>query len=287
MRRSGGTAKLGLWLLPAGLCALLAAGAAQAQTPSPLGEWQYSAGIVLKQRFDPDHPKWEELLGFGGEYLPRFQGANAYHVEPGPTIDIRYRNLAFLSTGEGLGVNLLRNNNYRAGVALTYDLGRDEGTDLAKLHGLKDLSASPELKFFGEYVFFPVITRVDVRTGFGGHGGWIGDASVYLPVLGSKKFFVFAGASVTLADKDYMAHEYGVTQQESTASGLPVYTPGGGLNSAGIGANATWIFADHWFADLVCAATDLIGPPAESPLTSERLQYAVSLNLAYDFRWTP
>jgi outer membrane scaffolding protein for murein synthesis (MipA/OmpV family) len=273
-------------------CAALAAlavpaGSAWAQTPSPLGEWQYSAGQVLRTRFDPNPPKWDKLVGFGGEMLPRFEGSNDYHFEPGPTIDIRYRNLAFLSTGEGLGVNILRGMNYRAGVAMTYDLGRNEGNDLAKLHGLQNLSASPELKFFGEYVFFPVITRLDVRTGFGGHGGWIGDASVYLPVAGSKKFFVFAGASVTMADDDYMKHEYGVTPQESTASGLPVYTPGGGLNSAGIGANATWIFADHWFLDVVGAATELLGPASESPLTYERWQYAVSLNIAYDFRWTP
>ena len=287
MGRSGGPAVIRLWLLSAGLCTLFVASAAQAQTPSPLGEWQYSAGIVLKQRFDTEHPKWEELLGFGGEFEPRFEGSDTYHFQPGPTIDIRYRNLAFLSTGEGLGVNLLRGMNYRAGLALTYDLGRDEGTNLARLHGIQDISASPELKFFGEYVFFPVITRLDVRTGFGGHGGWIGDASVYMPVAGSNKFFVFAGASLTMANDDYMRHEFGVTQQESTDSGLPLYTPGGGVKAAGVGANATWIFADHWFLDLVCAASDLLGPAAESPTTDERWQYAVSLSLAYDFRWKP
>ena len=287
MRRSGGPAVLRLCVLPAVLCALFAAGAAQAQTPSPLNEWQYSAGIVLKQRFDPEHPKWEELIGFGGEFLPRFEGADSYHVEPGPTIDIRYRNLAFLSTGEGLGVNLLRDINYRAGVALTYDLGRDEGNDLAKLHGLKNLSASPELKVFGEYVFFPVITRVDVRTGFGGHGGWVGDASVYMPIMGNKKFFVFAGVSLTLANDVYMRHEYGVTPQESMMSGLPVYTPGGGVKEAGVGANATWIFADNWFLDVVGAASNLMGPAGSSPTTDERWQYAVSVNIAYDFRWKP
>ncbi len=33
---------------------------------------------------------------------------NDYYIEPGPTIDVRYRDLAFFSTGEGLGVNSLR-----------------------------------------------------------------------------------------------------------------------------------------------------------------------------------
>lgn len=259
------------------------AGAAHAQTPSPLGEWQYSAGIVLKQRFDPHPPHWEKLIGFGGEMLPRFEGSDGYYFEPGPTIDIRYRNLAFLSTGEGLGVNLLHNDNYRAGVALTYDLGRQEGNDI-HLRGLGDVSPAPEFKFFGEYVFFPVIVRADVRNGFGGHGGWIGDASVYMPVAGTQKFFVFVGGSVTMAEDVYMEHNFGVDQVQHQKSGLPLYSPGGGLKSAGVGANATWIFRDHWFFDTVVGGTELLGPAAGSPTVDEKFQFALSLSLAYDFR---
>ena len=40
-------------------CGLLCAAApVLAQTPSPLGEWQYSAGQILRMRFDPNPPKW-------------------------------------------------------------------------------------------------------------------------------------------------------------------------------------------------------------------------------------
>ena len=265
------------------LTSLFFSGAASAQTPSPLGEWQYSAGIALKQRFDLHPPHWEKLIGFGGEMLPRFEGSDRYYFEPGPTIDIRYRNLAFFSTGEGLGINLLRNINYRAGVALTYDLGRQEGNDI-RLRGLGNVSPAPELKFFGEYVFFPLITRVDVRTGFGGHGGWIGDASAYLPVAGTDKFFVFFGGSVTIADENYMQHNFGVDSVQAAQSHLPVYTPGGGLKAAGVGANATWIFHEHWFLDAVAAMSTLVGPAASSPTVDEKRQCAFSISLAYDFR---
>lgn len=271
------------FLAAAGLALWCCSGPLQAQTPSPLGEWQYSAGIVLKQRFDLHPPHWEELVGFGGEMLPRFEGSDRYYFEPGPTIDIRYRNLAFFSTGEGLGINLLRNVNYRAGVALTYDLGRQEGNDI-HLRGLGDVSPSPELKFFGEYVFFPLIVRADVRSGFGGHGGWIGDVSAYAPVAGSDKFFVFIGGSVTMAEDDYMRHEYGVDQTQHQQSGLPLYAPGGGVKAAGVGTNATWIFREHWFVDAVFGASLLLGPAAGSPTVDEKMQMAFSLSLAYDFR---
>ena len=266
-----------------GVLALASSFPARAQSPSPLGEWQYSAGVVLKKRFDLNPPHWEYLLGFGGEFLPRFEGSNNYYFEPGPTIDIRYRDLAFFSTGEGLGVNLLRGKNYRAGFALTYDLGRNEGT-YYRLRGRTNLSPSAAPKLFAEYVFFPVIVRGDVRHNLGGVGGWIGDASAYLPIMGNNKFFVFAGASVTLADKNYMDHDFGVDQQTSQNTHLPVYTPGGGAKSAGIGTNMTYIFGQHWFLDGVFAATRLLGPAGSSPTVDDKWQYAASVSVAYDFR---
>ena len=262
------------------VCAALPA---LAQTPSPLGEWQYSAGQVLRQRFDPHPPRWDKLIGFGLEALPEYEGSNHYHFEPGPTIDIRYRNLAFLSTGEGLGVNLLRGMNYRAGIALTYDLGRSEGTAYP-LHGLGNLSASPAVKVFGEYVFFPAVLRTDVRYNVGGVGGWTGDVSLYSPVAGNDHYFVFVGGSVTFADQNNLQHLVGVTEQESMATGDPVYTPGGGLASAGLGVNATYIFSEHWFLDGVFAYSELIGPAASSPVVESKEQFAFSLSLAYDFR---
>ena len=267
-------------------CTLLAAAApVLAQTPSPLGEWQYSAGQILRMRFDPNPPKWDTFLGLGGEVLPEYEGSSQYHFEPGPTIDIRYRNIAFLSTGEGLGVNLLHSANYRAGIALTYDLGRSEGEGTAyPLRGLGNLSASPALKMFGEYVFFPVVVRGDVRYNVGGVGGWTGDLSVYSPVAGNEHYFVFVGGTVTFADQNNLQHLVGVDQQESLQTGEPVYTPGGGLASAGLGVNATYIFSKHWFLNSVFAYSQLLGPLGNSPVIERQQQYALSLSLAYNFR---
>jgi len=258
--------------------------AALAQTPNPLNEWQYSAGVVLKKRFDPDPPHWEALLGFGGEMLPRFEGSGSYYFEPGPTIDIRYRDIAFFSTGEGLGVNLLRSVDYRAGVALTYDLGRSEGT-YYRLRGRGDLSPSPTVKTFAEYVLFPAILRVDARYNVGGVGGWIGDASLYSPVAGNDHYFIFAGGTVTIADRTNMRHAFGVDAQQSMNTGQPMYTPSGGFKSAGLGVNATYIFNEHWFLDGVAAATRFIGQASNSPVVEDKWQFAFSLSLAYDFRW--
>ncbi|HKR47940.1 MAG TPA: hypothetical protein VJU59_51150, partial [Paraburkholderia sp.] len=56
-RRSRATQRASL---AAAACALAAlAPRAEAQTPSPLGEWQYSAGIPLEKMFQPNRPDFE------------------------------------------------------------------------------------------------------------------------------------------------------------------------------------------------------------------------------------
>jgi hypothetical protein len=40
-------------------------------------------------------------------------------VEGGPVINIHYLDIAFISTGEGVGYNVLRGDHYQLGIALT------------------------------------------------------------------------------------------------------------------------------------------------------------------------
>src|SRR5450432_3207549 len=79
-----------------------------AQTPSPLQEWQYSGGIILARLFDPDLPRFRTILGLAAELQPAYSGSRAYRVEGGPDINFYYRDIAFISTGDGIGVNVLR-----------------------------------------------------------------------------------------------------------------------------------------------------------------------------------
>lgn len=253
-----------------------------AQTPSPLPEWTYSAGQLLRTNMSPTIPKWSVFTGLSAAYTPRYDGADEHHVLGGPTIEIRYRDVAFASTGEGIGVNLLRGKNHRAGVAMTFDLGR-RAVDSDDTNGLGNVNMSPELKFFGEYLFFPVVLRADARRALGGHNGWIGDISAYMPVYGKEKFFVFIGPSVTLADDQYMSRYFGVTPAQSSASGYPTYTAHGGLKSVNAGGSATWLMTDHWVMNVIAGGQRLLGDAADSPLSLDRIQYATTLTLGYQF----
>jgi outer membrane scaffolding protein for murein synthesis (MipA/OmpV family) len=261
---------------------------ASAQTPSPLQEWQYSGGIILARLFQPDLPTFRTVLGAAADLAPIYDGARDYRTRGGPVINIHYKDVAFLSTGEGLGYNFLHGDHYQFGVSMAYDLGRKERDDLTNLHGMGDIGVAPVAKIFGSYVLskrFPMILRVDARQFIGGAEGAIGDAGVYMPLPGSSKTFVmFAGPSISLATHHYLQTMYGVSPEQSLASGHPVYEiPHAGTAAAGVGFSATKFVTSHWLLNLDAAVSQIRGSAAESPIVENRTQKTLALSV--DYQW--
>jgi outer membrane scaffolding protein for murein synthesis (MipA/OmpV family) len=258
---------------------------ALSQTPSPLQEWQYSGGIVLERLFEPDLPEWRVVLGVAAEAKPLYDGASLSRVQGGPVINIRYRDIAFVSVGEGVGVNLLHGENYRAGVLIGYDLGRRVSDDLGHLRGLGDIGRAPAVEAFASYAIskeFPLVLRGDVRQIVGGADGLVADVGAYMPLPGSsKKLIMFAGPSVTYANHRYLQKEFGVTPAQALASGYPVYDAHAGTNAMGLGFSATRFITDHWLINMDAAVDRLLGSARESPITQRTVQRALALSFAY------
>lgn len=257
-----------------------------AQTPSPLQEWQYSGGIILARLFEPDLPRFRTILGLASELQPAYDGSRAYRVEGGPVINAYYRDVAFISTGDGIGYNFLRGDHFQVGVSMTYDLGRKVTQDYANLHGMGDISPAPVAKLFGSWVIsrkLPLILRVDARQFIGGAQGAVGDIAVYTPLPGSSKTFVmFAGPSVTLATHHYMQALYGVTPQQSAASGHPVYEiRHDGTSAAGVGFSATKFIGEHWLLNLDAAINQIRDNPSRSPIVERTFQRVIVLSVNY------
>jgi outer membrane scaffolding protein for murein synthesis (MipA/OmpV family) len=271
----------------AAVIASLHAGAAFSQTPSPLQEWQYSGGIVLTRLFQPDQPEWREVAGVAADLQPVYDGSRAYRALGGPVINIQYSDIAFASTGEGIGVNFLRGAYYRVGAAISYDRGRIERDDYSNLRGFGNISPAPVAKLFASYVLskdFPMVVRVDVRELLGGANGAVADVGAYMPLPGSSKQFVmFAGPSVTLATHHFFQSEFGVTPAEALASGHPEFDPHAGLEAAGIGFSSTKFFGEHWLLNLDGAYSKLLGSAGRSPVTERSALHVVTLSL--DYRW--
>lgn len=260
--------------------------AAHAQTPSPLQEWQYSGGVILARLFEPNLPDWRTVVGLAAEVQPVYEGARAYRVSGGPDLLIYYRDAAFISTGDGVGYNFLRGDHYQLGLGMTYDLGREQKDDLTTLRGMGDISPAPVAKLYGSVVLskkLPLILRFDARQFVGGAEGAVGDAAVYIPLPGSsKRFVMFAGPSITVADHHYLQSLFGVSAQQSLASGHPEYLiTHNGTAAAGVGFSASKFLGKHWLVNLDAAISQLRGDPANSPIVERRTQRVIALSFSY------
>lgn len=275
-------------LLLSALCLCGLSRTALGQTPSPLQEWQYSGGVILARLFQPDLPPYLTVLGVAAIAQPAYDGSRASHITGGPVINVQYRDIAYLSTGQGIGYNFLRGDHYQVGVSMGYDLGRRESQDEANLHGMGDIAPAPVGKLYASWVLsrhLPLILRVDARQYIGGAQGAVGDVQIYTPLPGSSRTFVmFAGPTLTLATRHYMQELFGVTPQQAAASGHPVFEiRHNGTLSAGIGFSATKFLTPHWLLNLDAAYSELRASPRRSPLVEAADQRVLALSVAYDW----
>lgn len=273
--------KRGLRLLFCG--AALAAFPALAQTPGLTPEWHYSEGHLLDAYAHDELPKWDRVVGLATSVESKYEGGDAYKASAGPTFDIRYRDIAFASAGEGFGLNLLHTKTARAGFALVYDLGRDEDSDHF-LTGMGDISPAPAVKVFAEYLLFPVTARIDLRHYFGGPGGYAGDLSLYMPLGGKENsFFVFAGPSMTFGDADYLRHSFGVSPKQSALSGYSEHALGAGVRSYSFGVSGGVFLSKHWIWEGFVAGEKLVAGACSAPFVQQCGQFNFSTTVAY--RW--
>lgn len=254
-----------------------------AQTPSPFSYWQNSAGIVLAPLGGP-LPEYGVSLGGGAAMTPTYEGSNRYTLEPAPVIDIRYRDLAFLSLGDGLGVNLIRGDTYRAGIAVGYDIGRDQHLN-QRLNGLGNIDPSAVPRVFAEIGLLPLVLTFDLRHSIGGPQGLIGDIGLYVPVVGREDLVAFVGPSVTFADAHYMQSYFGISTAQSMASRshFPIYQAQGGLKDATLGATVIYHFTEKVFTDVSATWERLTDSAGNSPIVQDRDQFGLSLTLGYEF----
>jgi outer membrane scaffolding protein for murein synthesis (MipA/OmpV family) len=270
------------WALVGAFALVFVSGGARAQSLAPLLDWQNSAGIVLRSLGGPI-PDWEITVGGGGGVLPAYEGSNSLRFAPALLLDVRYRDIFFASSGEGVGVNLIHGNYYRAGVALAFDPGREHNA-ATRLSGTGNIDPAPEPKIFAQFAIVPVVFTFDVRYRATSQQGFVGDVGVYMPVIGTKSVQVFVGPSVTLADDRYMNAYFGVSPRHSAPhSQFHTFEAHGGLKNANFGVTALYHFTDHWFVDVDAGIERLLGSAAESPLTQTKWGVGANASVAYTF----
>lgn len=229
--------------------------------------------------------EWRFTIGGGGLFAPTYLGSNNYELDPLPILDIRYRDRVFLSTRDGLGANLLPRGNWRAGPVLKYRHGRDQDDDAA-LHGLGDVDPAGEIGGFVHYDLRPFTMGAEVRQGFGGHEGMIGDLFFTWTTLFNDRTQLSLGPKVTLGSSDFTESYFGIDANQAARSGYQRYEADGIFVSYGLGASLTYQLGDGWALGGFAGVDRLEGDAADSPIVDQAgsaTQGRVGLSIGYSF----
>jgi outer membrane protein len=170
-------------------------------------------------------------------------------------------------------------------VKLQFPRKESSHTDL---RGLGDVGWTLEAGAFAEY--WPVRWlrgRVELRQGIGGHTGLVSDLAADLVMPVTPQLTLSGGPRLMLASAAATSPYFGITPAQSAASGLPVYTAGGGgLHAFGAGSQARYEWSPQWATHMFIEYQRLAGDAANSPLVVQRGsrdQIQVGIGATYSF----
>lgn len=232
----------------------------------------------------PSNDGWGLTVGAGGLMAPIYEGDDDSRVSILPNIQVTYGDDLFASVQDGLGYRAINTETFRAGPIARIKFSRSEdgdqplavtGDDTTDLIGLNDVDTSIELGGFVEYEVAGLTLSAEARQAASGHEGFVAD----LGVKWSGRYMAFGppliwsvGPRIRLVDDAYNDAYFSVGDAQSTASGLPVHTAGGGVHSYGISATAILPLDrdETWTAVLFAGYDRLAGDVADSPLVQLR-----------------
>ncbi len=288
-------------LYRAGAAALIAAGlgAAHAQSnvstqPETPAQGEPAAPLAAAASA-PAVPKFEGALGLVLAYKPAFSGSSDRKISPNLAGFIRYGRITLTGSGgfttqrqddveRGLDAELLRRDRVRVNLSFRYDQGRSE-SDSDQLRGMGNIKATVRTRLGLRWQPAPQwsLSLASSLDALGNGGGYTVEANVSRSFILDARQRVSLSAGLTGAGDRYLQTWYGVTAEQSARSGYPVYKPSEGLRDVHTGVTWRIEVNPQWAGFAALGATRLLGPAADSPLTSQVNSYSISAGIARRF----
>lgn len=233
---------------------------------------------------------WTLTLGVEGRVLPQFDGSKNNVLRPVPIFRLRKAGTPeqFRSPRDGGGVAIIDTWKIKIGPSIKVKLPRKE-SDTPDLRGLGDIGWTLEAGAFAE--FWPATwlrTRAELRQGFGGHEGLVGDLSADLVLPLTERLTFSAGPRLTAANAAAISPYFSISSAQSVASGLPAYSAGSGIKSYGAGLQVSYEITQRWRSHWFLEYERLAGDAAKSPLVTQRgsldqIQVGIGVTRTFDF----
>lgn len=225
-------------------------------------------------------------IALGAQAVPSYPGADNFSIRPLFDISMARGDdlYEFEAPDESFGFPLVRTGDLSFGPALNLEGSRtadDVGTALPKV------GFTVEAGVFAQYSLSDDFRlRGEVRRGLGGHEGWIGNFGADYVARQGDDWLLSVGPRVTFVDDNYASAYFSVAPEDSAASGLPAYSAGGGVHSAGATVGYLRQLTPRWGIYSYAKYDRLVGDAADSPIVRQygsRDQLSGGLALSYTF----
>lgn len=220
-------------------------------------------------------------LGLGARLAPDYFGASDRSLGPTGSFSV---NELVLPGGLGFGTRDARplepGFGFRGGFRY---IGTRSASSNPELAGLDRIGSAVELG--GGLTHATEFSRVyaEIRRGFGGHRGWVGEVGADAVLRPAPGLVLTAGPRALWGDRRFTRTYFGVTPAESLASGLAAYAPSSGLVSVGAEVAALYDFGNGWGMQGALTWDRLRSRASASPITRSRNQYGARLVLTRRF----
>jgi outer membrane scaffolding protein for murein synthesis (MipA/OmpV family) len=228
-------------------------------------------------------PTWEVSIGGGAAGGPVYPGAARYRTEPIFLGSLAYRGLAYLGPA-GLGSSEIFSPGFHYGPVIDFSGGRNETSD-KHLRGLGDITPTIAAGAIGLWRFegfelIGIVRQAVIHTNYGLLGRVQFDRRITL-IPGTLT--LLAGPEADFGNGRYERTWFGISQKQAAASGLPAYTPVGGVADGGLFVNLDYRYSEHILVRTFAEFRWFFGAAARSPIVQNNTQALFGVGVAYSF----
>ncbi|NJC04925.1 outer membrane protein [Sphingomonas kaistensis] len=225
-------------------------------------------------------------IGLGGQFKPAYPGARDSDFRPLFDFDLAkgVEEFRIETPDDRFGIRLISAGRFTAGPAAAYQ-GSRKDRDVGAAVGKVD--ATIEVGGYADYLVNDSLrVRAELVKGVTGHEGITGQVGIDHFWRDGDKYAVTLGPRLLFSDDRFQRAYFGVSPAAAARTGLPVYTPGGGIHAVALASGVQTQFGPRWGLFGYARGERLVGDAAKSPIVrtyGRRNQLAAGIGVSYAF----
>jgi outer membrane protein len=225
-------------------------------------------------------------VGLGVQVRPAFPGAEEADLRPLFDFDLAkgVEEFRIETPDDRFGIRLISAGRFTAGPAASFQGSRrnkDVGAPVGKV------DATIELGGFVDYLVNDSLRlRGELVRGINGHEGLTGQVGLDHFWRNGDRYAVTLGPRLLFSDDRYQRAYFGVSPAAAAATGLPAYSPGGGVHAVALAAGMQTQLDPSWGLFSYARGERLVGDAVRSPIVrtyGSRNQLSAGLGISYAF----